>query len=149
VIATLGSEADVVIPEVQGSLGMRVRVDASPAVVAASVSCSASNPTGFRQFDVPVGTDTPFAIADNEQCRALIQHQQQPAIDNEGTQTSLHLRCGAGRRWSRTLPASIDAGDIAVGGCHRASSDGHCDRFIHRKTFDLAGVGGMGVLDST
>jgi hypothetical protein len=132
VIATLGSEPDVVIPEVQGSLGMRVRVDASPAVVAASVSCSASNPTGFRQFDVPVGTDTPFAIADNEQCRALIQHQQQPVIDNEGTPTTIRLRVWRGSQVVEDLSASIDAGDVAVGGCHRASSDGHCDRFIQR-----------------
>ena len=132
VISSLGNEPGVVIPVVQGTLGMRVRVDAAPPVVGASLQCSAFNPPGFRTLDIPVGTDTPFAIAPNEECRVLIQHTQQPAIENEGTQTSLHLKVWRGTQVVEDLTAVIDAGDAALGGCHRVATDGHCDRFIQR-----------------
>lgn len=132
VIGSLGNELDVVMPLVQGVSGMKVRVDAAPAVVTATLSCSSSNPAGFRSVDISVGTDTPFAIATNEQCRVMIQHQQQPAIDNEGVRTTIQLKVWRGSQVVEDLGASIDAGDVAVGGCHRPTTDGHCDRFIQR-----------------
>jgi hypothetical protein len=128
VIGTLGDEQEVVIPLVQAASGMRVRVDASPNLVAATLICSRK-----PQVPLTIGADKSFAVSGTEECRALISQLEPLAIGNEGTPTNIRLRVWRGAEVVEDVSATIDAGDTAVGGCHRVSTDGHCDRFIQRR----------------
>jgi hypothetical protein len=126
VIGSLGTEPQVVIPVVQPASGLRMLVDASPAVVTAKLHCAG--------VDTPlvIGVEKPFGVSGRDECRAIIVQPERPGIGHEGVATSIRLRVWRDAALVEDLSAVIDAGDLALGGCHRATNDGHCDRFIQR-----------------
>lgn len=122
----LGSEF-AVIPVVQKASGMRVQVDAMPDLVTSRLLCGAGGTIPLQN-----GVQKEFAVAQNQECRVLLQHQQIAKIDYEGTPTFIRVRVWRGSALVEDISATIDASDAAVGGCHRFTTDGRCDRFISR-----------------
>lgn len=128
IMGPLGNEPDAVIPLVQkASSGLKATFTASnPAVVTAQLLCRG------RSIPLPNAIETEFTVGTGEECRAFIQHNQYPTIGDEGPQTSIRIHVTRNGRTVEDVSGVIDSGDAAVGGCHRPTTDGRCDRYIQR-----------------